>query len=226
MGNEEKKKCKTEVAINNAMDIPDSKDYLNCHLLWLDKKVNNSENIDYKQYIEKIEQIKFSSFTEISDCIDKLTKIEFEKTFVLVSGSLAKDFFIEIEKNINKLKVIPVIMIFTSLRRTYYIKELIINLNYNLFDINLLFTDFDSIKKQLKIKDKNSPIENEKKEDEKKADEKQVDEKKKIRSEQLFFFEYIEDSKNLILPLYYRDYIDYPNKNEINEFNNFLKEIY
>ena len=186
-------------------------DYQNCNLLWLDKKVNNDENKYYQQYIKKIRQIKFYTFTEINDCIKKLKKIKFEKTFVLISGSLANDFFIEIEKNINEFKVLPVIMIFTSFKRSYIIKENIFNLNFRLFDRSLIFTEFDSIENQLKIKNEYSPnnigtitFEN----------------------DESFSFEYINNKEDLILPLYYPDYIDYPSKNEIIEFNKFLLDRY
>ena len=215
MGNkdnkEENKKYKSEVITYNFSNIQNYDDYQNCNLLWLDKEVNNDENKQYQDLVKKIKQIKLDVFTEIKDCIEKLKEIKFDKTFVLISGSLANNFLKEIEKNINEFYVLPVIMIFTSFRKTDIIKENIFNLNSQLFDINLIFTQFDDIKKQLKNKDLYSP---------------QNIEKKEIKSEENFFFEYINKPENLIFPIYYRDYIAYPTKNEITEFNKFLLDNY
>ena len=207
-GNTKEKKSKTEV---KKIDIQDYKDYQKCNLLWLDKNVNNNENKYYKDFIIKIKQIKFDAFTEINDCINKLIEIKFEKTFVLISGSLANDFFIEIEKNINKFKVLPSIMIFTSPRKTNIVKGNMLNLNLQLFDINLIFYTFDPIKNQLKIKNVYSP--------------KNI-ETKQLENDENFSFEYINKKEDLILPLYYPDLIDYPSKNEIMEFNEFLLDKY
>ena len=192
-------------------NINDYQDYQNCNLLWLDKNVNNCENIYYQDLIKKITKIKFSPFIEINDCINKLKKIEFEKTFVLVSGSLSNDFFIELEKNINIIKVLPVIMIFTRLRNVKSIKNNKINNNFKLFDIDLVFYTFDQIKNQLKIKNVYSP---------------NNIETTKFENDETFSFESITKKEDLILPLYYPDFIDYPSKNEIIEFNKFLLDRY
>jgi hypothetical protein len=73
--------------------------------------VNNSENTEYQNLIKKISKIKFYAFTKINDCIQKLITIKYEKTFVLVSGSLSNKFFGEVEKIENRLEVIPTIII-------------------------------------------------------------------------------------------------------------------
>ena len=41
-----------------------------------------------------------------------------------------------------------------------------------------------------------------------------------------FYFEYIDNSTQLILPLFLTDFIEYPNKNEITNFNHFLLDKY
>jgi hypothetical protein len=130
----------------------DDDDYQECNLLWLDPKINNDENREYQRIIKRIRKITFYPFDDIKLCIDKLKQIKFEKTFVLVSGSLSDDFFIEIEKNINTINVLPVIMIFTSYRKANIIKQNILNLNYKLFDINLIFSNFESVIQNLKYK--------------------------------------------------------------------------
>ena len=121
------------------------KQFQNSNLIWLDSNVNNSENTIYQNLIKKISQIKFYTFTEINKCIQKLTKINFEKTFVLVSGTLSKKFFTEIEKIKNQLKVIEVIIdpnsgetTFMSQSKIYYFMINVFCLIQNQY-LNLLF---------------------------------------------------------------------------------------
>lgn len=42
----------------------------------------------------------------------------------------------------------------------------------------------------------------------------------------IFTFEYIDNSNKLIFPLTFTEFIDIPNKNEINDFNNYLWKNY
>ena len=189
----------------------DDDDYQECNLLWLDPKINNDENREYQRIIKRIRKITFYPFTDIKLCIDKLKQIKFEKTFVLVSGSLSNDFFIEIEKNINIINVLPVIMIFTSYRKANIIKQNILNLNYKLFDINLIFSNFESVIQNLKYK---------------KVYEPNHSEITNFENDETFCFEYIQESNELILPLYYADYFDYPTKKDILDFNKFILDKY
>ena len=121
------------------------KEFKNSNLLWLDFNINNYENKEYQNLIKKISQIKFYAFTNINDCVQKLITIKYEKTFVLVSGSLSSKFFAEIEKIENRLEVIPTIMIFTS-NSFYVIKQNILFHKCNLFNVNLIFESFIPIK--------------------------------------------------------------------------------
>ena len=96
--------------------------YQEVNILWLDKYVNEGENIGYQNDLKNLEQIKLFPFTNINDCIIKLKEIEFEKTFIIISGSLSLDFFKKMKENINEIKVIPEIIIFTSKSRSLQIK--------------------------------------------------------------------------------------------------------
>ena len=187
-------------------------EYQKVNILWVDKNVNEGENMEYQNKIQKIKQIKLFPFTNINDCITELKKIKFEKTFIIISGSLSLDFFKEMKKqeNINKIKVIPEIIIFTSYKRFEQIKINSYNENFILFDNNLIYCDFDPVKKQLQKKQIYKPNKTNQKEN------------STTNGEVSFTFEYIKDPSELRLPLYYKDFIDYPNKNEITDFNHFL----
>ena len=134
------------------MEGTDYEKYQEVNILWIDENVNKGENMDYQNELKELNQIKLFPFTNINDCITKLKEIKFEKTFIIISGSLSLDFFKEIKKkeNINKIKVIPEIIIFTSYNRFEQIKINSYNETFILFDNNLIYCDFGPVKQQLK----------------------------------------------------------------------------
>ena len=185
--------------------------FKNSTLLWLDSNVNNSENTQYQNLIKKVSKIKFYAFTKINDCIQKLITIKYEKTFILVSGSLSNKFFDEIEKIENRLEVIPDIIIFTSNSFNAIKQNILFHDKCNLFNPNSIFESFIPIKEALKGQ---SYIPN------------------KIRTieycnmQNSFSFECISSSNQLILPLYFLDFLNIPNRREIFDFNCFLLDKY
>ena len=130
----------------------DYEKYQKVNILWLDKYVNEGENIDHQNKLKKIKQAKLFLFTNINDCIIKLKEIKFVKTFIIVSGSLSLDFFKEMKENINEINVIPEIIIFTSKSRSLQIKINSYNENFILFDNNLIYCEFDHIIQQIQKK--------------------------------------------------------------------------
>ena len=86
---------------------------LNKFYIWIDQKINNSENYKYAEYLYKnYSQIQF--FNNIKDAMKFLKKIEFNLTYIIVSGSLFKEFIFEIKSIENKIFTAPKIIIFTS----------------------------------------------------------------------------------------------------------------
>ena len=187
--------------------------YQSLNLFWIDPHVNNSENIEYQNLIKKIQQINLYAYTNIEECLKNVKNVEYKKTYIIISGSLAKDFFIKIKKDINEIKIIPVIIIFTSQKRIPEIRQNILNIeNCVLFDINLVFAHFIPIIEQLKKKIIYKPIPT------------KSEDFKKVHN--CFSFEYINNKNELILPLHFNDFMDIPNKNEIIQFNKFLLDKY
>jgi len=186
-------------------------EFKNSTLLWLDSNVNNSENKEYQKIIKKISKIKFFAFTNINECIQMLTNIKYEQTFILVSGSLSSKFLSEIEKIENKLEVIPIIMIFTS-KKFYVIKQnILLHDKCKLFNVNLIYDSFNPIKEALK--GRSYPP-------------KEVRPIPFCNIQSIFSFEYISSPNQLILPLYFYDYLNIPKRREIFDFNCFLLDKY
>ena len=104
---------------------------INENLIWLDPNVNNPENLYYQREIKEINKFHLFLFTntkECIECISKLKTIHFQKTYILVSGSLSKEFFIEFEKIINEILICPKVIIFTSKSKLNLIKKNILGL--------------------------------------------------------------------------------------------------
>ena len=216
MGNKQQKTIKNKEDVNDLLKKQKTNklynDY-NENILWLDKNVNNLENSFYQSLIMEKNTFKLSTFTEIKDCISKLKQIKFEKTYILLSGSISKDFFIEFEKIIGEIKINPIIIIFTSEEKLNLIKKNILSLDkFTLFDINLVFDNYNKIVNQ--IESQNSYKLN------------YIEPLPYEEDENCFSFEYINELKDLIFPLSFIEFMENPNKNEIKKFNYFLLNKY
>ena len=210
MGNSSPKHEKHEV-VKEPKPIPQVKKSQN--LIWLDANVNNEENMLYQQKINQLNKFNLFLFTKTRDCILKIKSIQFEKTYILVSGSLSKEFFEEFERIINKILICPTIIIFTSTRKLNLIKKNILNLNnFHFYDINLVFDFFSGVENkllsQIKYEPNPKPI------------------TYYYNYENCFTFEYVNESRDLIFPLKFVEFIEFPSKIEIIEFNQFLLDKY
>ena len=183
------------------------------NLIWLDSNINRTEYLLYQGQLIDIDKFELFLFTNINDCISTLKTIKYKKTYILISGELAKGFLEELDKIINEITVCPTIIIFTNKRKINIVKKDIISLKrMPLFDINLVFENFIKIKNKLKIEDKYKsknlpPVDNQ-------------------NYDNCFTFEYINENKDLIFPLTFTEYMEKPNKTEILKFNKFLLDKY
>ena len=182
-------------------------------IFWLDSNVNNQENTKYQKIIKAYKNTALYTFTDINICISNLMKIKFMKTYIMISGSLSQEFFIEFVKIINKIKTVPSIIIFTSKEKFRLIKTNILNLkNFSLFDIKLVFANFKPIHNYLNLENIYKP--------------KNIGSIKSDEIDNCFSFEYIKELKDLIFPLIFFEYIDNPNDHEIISFNRYLLDKY
>ena len=187
--------------------------YQDAIIIWLDPDINNPENSEYQNFCKNISK-DFYVFTKTEDCIEKIKSIhDFVKTFIIISGSKFNEFSEGFGGIINEIRIAPEILIFTSFKRFSRIKENILIHNYPLLDSDSITFVSEEIQKRLRsIPQKEANDSNSKKDDNKNNED----------EDKIFYFEYIEESNKLILPLHYQDFIEYPSKNEITKFNNFL----
>ena len=175
------------------------------NLIWIDP---NKSDCDYKAYQGGIMN-KFNIFfkTQTEEAISQIKEFEFEKTYIFINGSISEEFFSLLNKAIDEIEIFPVVIVYTNGTKLDIIK--IINLKkFYFFDMNLVFDEFNQVRKQLLLENKYQP------------NHKQVIECDNF--DNCFTFQYIKESKDLIMPLIFMELIAIPSQIDILEFNKFL----
>ena len=176
-------------------------------IIWIDKNVNNNENISYQKTIEKEDEIKLKCFEEINQGIECIKEIKFQKTIIIISGSFYKEFFNLFERCVDDINIIPKIIIFTgninnfnsyNFDKTHF--------NHPFYNIGGVVDDIDTLMEFIKksINKYNSEFDG--------------DNKKRIKNEELIF-QSILNKNELVLPIYYGKYLKNVSEEEIDNFN-------
>ena len=183
------------------------------YVIWIDKNVDNLENLSYRTYFQNEKTIIFSKFKDVESSIKKLKEIYFNKTFIIISGLFYLDFIKSYKKEFKNLYVFPKIVIFTSDAKKFlnnYSKGLPIN--DEIYNSGGVVDNFTSILNFLYTNNnylKLSNISN-------------LENSRKIDIDYLknnFYFEYIVQKDELILPLFFHHLIQLPKNKEIYIFN-------
>ena len=58
------------------------------NVIWIDPKIQNEENTEYKKELEKIGNIKLKCFVKVNDAINHLKTIKFQETKIIISGKV------------------------------------------------------------------------------------------------------------------------------------------
>ena len=90
-----KKKPTTVAASTEHTSItrpPNARMIQNFHLVWLDGNIDEDNNDDCKNTITKLRETvnTVNTFTDINECIDFITDIKEEKTFIISSGEFGQ----------------------------------------------------------------------------------------------------------------------------------------
>ena len=192
----------------------------NDHIIWIDKNINNEENQKYVTDLKK-RNFKVDTYDDIYMGLNEILLNKnnyFKDIYVILSGYFYQDFILQFKTYLMDICIVPKIVIFTSDKKSFSnnnsnIKDIIENKFYNLGGIQTLFKDIyeDFIIK--KLWKKNYKIENNK------------SLKSDIEKEQ-YTFEYIDNEKELYLPVFYKALIKL-NKNDIfDELTHYLYHTY
>ena len=184
-------------------------------LVWIDARVNEKDNKDYRDKIKKFMKIKFSSFEKVKEGIEYLKTIEFIPTYILCSGRLYPEFIKIFKTQINEFSICPRIIIFCGNKKDYLKKNkdnLDLCLNHKFYNSGGVQDLFKDVKAFL-LKKESETI------------------RKSLFEifntyEDKYCFEYINNENQLILPLFFPKYLKKPEEVLIKEFNIFIYEYY
>ena len=111
--NEEEEENKSFSNINLIKHDDNSKYFLD--IIWIDENVFNSEN---QSYFEKMKlcypNIKINLFDDLEKGFNTILDLEFVSIFVIVSGRLYSRYYNKLKENLNKIRCLPINLIFTS----------------------------------------------------------------------------------------------------------------
>ena len=161
-----------------------------------------------------MDDFEFKCFDSVEEGIKIIKKIKFKKTLIITSGSLYSELYKKLQGIINEISIIPKIFIFTSNAQSFISRNKESFSSSDLFyyrggvfeEINPLK---DSILSCISLSDKNN-------------EEIEEDDNKYLKDER-FSFEIINNKEELILPIYFINYLKYISTEEIKTFN---KKIY
>ena len=150
-----------------------------------------------------------------------MEEIRFEETIVILSGKIYIEFIEKFKEHLKNIFVIPKFVIFLN-RKNEFLKK-----NENYMDIiNHSFYNFGGIKTVF-FEIKNFILNSENTQDIKKNEDEKEEFGSKINYQKdKFIFEYIDCKEKLILPNLFKMYINSTSENEIEIFNQLLKDKY
>ena len=111
--------------------------------IWVDSNINNPEKIRYFMCFKR-KYPNICVFKDVNGAINYFLKIKFHITYIIVSGSLFKEFILKLKSNINGISSVPKIIIFTSELTRHQFKKMDI-INDSFYNIGGLVTKFENI---------------------------------------------------------------------------------
>ena len=187
-------------------------------LIWIDPNVDNEENSFYQNELKKsYPELQLLCFKDVILALKSIIKYNFRKIIIMISGKLYPKFYRVFESNLTKFAIIPKIIIFTSnemrLRNSYGDLLKFLPLNDPFYNSHGIETNFNHLKDELIPKIiyniPSSCIRYNKNERSRENNEK-------------FNFECVKEINQLILPLFFSDYLNIPTPKEIQSFNQFI----
>ena len=199
-------------------------------IIWIDQNINNLENqnyllqlgysnvnmnslpseINYIPQNEKNLSYDIQVYDNVNESIQYITSLRFKDTIIIISGGLFNDFIGKLYQRLKDIYIIPYIIVFTSRQKNFSI------LNERYFKFVGVETKFERVKKIINQYIEQFQIFNQ-------LD--QFDLPMKIPFEDKLIFEEIRDKKMILLPLFYKNFLEESNITN-NEFIEILINTY
>ena len=171
-------------------------------IVWIDKNIKSDENRLTQKELRRHKGLELETFDSVENGIKLLKNEKFKNTIIITSGSYYPSFYAEFQKIIRQINIIPKIIIYTR-NKWEFISESGKN-----FPINDPFYNSGGVVDKL--------------DDVKKFIESSVDQNEpgfEGNNDEFFKIQYIKEKNDLILPLYYYDYLKACKEEDIKEFN-------
>ena len=200
-------------------------------IIWIDKNINSLENQKYllqlgysnanmnfvpskMNYIHQNEQnlsYDIQVFDNITDSINYIITLRFKDTFIIISEGLFNEFINILYQRLKDIYIIPYIIVFSSRKINFSLP------NERYFKFVGVETKFEQVKKRINSYIEKIQIFN------------QLNQfnssKMKIPFEDKLIFEQIRDKNMLLLPLFYKNFIDHSDNSDITENNKFIEKL-
>ena len=177
------------------------------NIIWMDPAIKNSENSTYQFKMKNIKNSKLFAFNNVNDGFKIILAIEFQKTYIIVNSTLSQKLLIFLENNIDTLKIIPELIIFTRNKNNIIFKKFI-QLKYTFFDSNFVYDSFKQLIDKFELRSIYSG--------------RNFQKGHFIPCNDIFTFEHINSINDLIFPIKFRKYVEFPSYYDIMNFNQFL----
>jgi len=174
------------------------------YVVWIDWKIDNIINTQYLKELKAIPFLKFQFFNNIDDALTYIKTLKFIETKIIIRGKWYIQFIYLFLKNIKFINVIPKIIIFTSNKELF--TENNINhkniINHSFYNFGGIKATFDEIKQFINYNLKSE------------------------KDDKYMTFEYINNKKELALPILYKSLLEKTQNYRIESYINFIYRSY
>ncbi len=197
-------------------------------IIWIDQNINNLENQNYllqlgynsvnmsslpseMNYIPQNGQnnsYDIQVFNNVRDAINYIIPLRFKDTIIIISGGLFKTFIENLYQQLKFICIIPYIIVFTSRQRTFSMR------NEKYFKFVGIETKFEQVKLSINKYIEKIQIFNQLNQ----FDSPNI----KTPFEEKLIFEQIKNKKMILLPLFYKKFLE---KSDVTKNNEFIEKL-
>ena len=170
-------------------------------ILWLDSNIG--ENNLYYEQLNSLNTYKIKIAKTVKEAMKEIYEMIFEDVFIIVNGSLFPQFYEEFKNNLNRICIIPKIVILSETSLLGIDNKIIGDKFYNIGGIKHNFQEVMQFIKNPEMNQYKFVLKNE---------------------EEHLNFEYIDNKDKLLLPLFYKFLIKFTERD--NNFHNRLYKKY
>ena len=172
-------------------------------IIWISQSIESKENKIYREELKRHKEINLECFNSLEPAFKIIKKIKFQNTIIITGKGIFPDFYKEFKKNYEEnILFIPKIIIFTSNAKEYILNnKKSLPLNNPFYNSGGVTDSWDQVKKFIESS-MNSNSEG-----------------FGGNNDENFQFQNIKDKNDLILPLFYPEYIEDCSEDEIKDFN-------